>query len=334
MNGTLSSFLKRNEALGLNPPHGLDMHITKRGSDWLWAVFAVFAFVLLCYIIMFFIAENKSSRVTRYALAPAFLIAFFEFFAFFTYASDLGWTGVQAEFNHVKVDKSITGDVPGVRQIFYSKYIAWFLSWPCLLFLIELTASITGKTEEGISALDMIHSLLIQIVGTLFWVVSLLVGSLIKSTYKWGYFTIGAIAMLVTQGVVCQRQFFNLKTRGFNALMLCTSMVIVWLYFICWGLSDGGNRIQPDGEAIFYGVLDLCMFAIYPCYLVITVSRTDKSPKFSWTSGFSHYHHAKDDVEDEIPETKEAAPESPRASGETAIHAPEPESEQAVEATA
>ncbi|GAX72509.1 negative regulator of the H(+)-ATPase Pma1p [Saccharomyces cerevisiae] len=159
MNDTLSSFLNRNEALGLNPPHGLDMHITKRGSD-----------------------------------CSCILITFFEFFAFFTYASDLGWTGVQAEFNHVKVSKSITGEVP-------------------------LAASTTGENDD-ISALDMVHSLLIQIVGTLFWVVSLLVGSLIKSTYKWGYYTIGAVAMLVTQGVICQRQFFNLKTRGFNALML------------------------------------------------------------------------------------------------------------------
>ncbi|CAI4056632.1 hypothetical protein SKDZ_03G0860 [Saccharomyces kudriavzevii ZP591] len=331
MNSTLSSFLNRNEALGLNPPHGLDMHITKRGSDWLWAVFAVFAFILLCYIVMFFITENKGSRLTRYALAPALLIAFFEFFAFFTYASDLGWTGVQAEFNHVKVDKSITGEVPGVRQIFYSKYIAWFLSWPCLLFLIELTASTTGETTD-ISALDMIHSLLVQIVGTLFWVVSLLVGALIKSTYKWGYYTIGAIAMLVTQGILCQRQYFNLKTRGLNAIMLCTSLVIVWLYFICWGLSDGGNRIQPDGEAIFYGVLDLCIFAIYPCYLVIAVNRAGKLPKFSLTGRFSH-HHAADDVENAAPETKEAIPESPRASGETAIHTAGHDSDQVGEDT-
>ncbi|CAI1876044.1 hypothetical protein SEUBUCD646_0C00930 [Saccharomyces eubayanus] len=322
MNNTLSSLLNRNEALGLNPPHGLDMHITKRGSDWLWAVFALFALILLCYIVMFFIAEAKGSRLTRYALAPAFLIAFFEFFAYFTYASDLGWTGVQAEFNHVKVDKSITGEVPGVRQIFYSKYIAWFLSWPCLLFLTELTAGTTGETEN-ISALDVVHSLLIQIVGTLFWIISLLVGSLIKSTYKWGYYTIGALAMLVTQGVLCQRQFFNLKTRGFNAVMLCTSVVIVWLYFICWGLSEGGNRIQPDGEAVFYGVLDLCLFAIYPCYLVIMICRTGRFPKISLSGGFPHHHHAADDVEDEVPEAKDASPESPRASGETAIHEPE-----------
>ena len=32
----------------------------------------------------------------------------------------------------------------------------------------------------------------------------------------------------------------------------------LWLlYPICWGLSEGGNRITSDGEMVFYGILDL-----------------------------------------------------------------------------
>lgn len=34
-----------NDALKSNPPTGADAHITTHGSDWLWAVFAVFALV-------------------------------------------------------------------------------------------------------------------------------------------------------------------------------------------------------------------------------------------------------------------------------------------------
>ena len=30
-----------------------------------------------------------------------------------------------------------------------------------------------------------------------------------------------------------------------------------FLYPIAWGLADGGNQISPDGEMVFYGVLDL-----------------------------------------------------------------------------
>lgn len=299
-----------NRAISVNPPHDLDFHITKRGSDWLWAVFACFGLLMVVYIFLFFIAELKGSRITRYAIAPAFLIAMFEFFGYFTYASNLGWTGVQAEFNHVTVDTPVTGLVPGVRQIFYSKFCAWFLSWPCLLFLIELAGiGTTLNPGEEISALDLIHSLLVQMTGTLYWVVALLVGALIHSTYKWGYFTFGAAAMLVVQGIQVRRQFFVLKTRGFTACLLILSMLIVWAYFICWGVSEGGNKIQPDSEAIFYGILDLCIFGILPAYLVFITNQYGLWPSFKLTkSGEQEMYPEK--VED---------PESVRASGETAI---------------
>ncbi|KAL3233458.1 Glutathione-independent glyoxalase HSP31 [Nakaseomyces bracarensis] len=270
-----------NRAIAVNPPSGVDFHITKRGSDWLWAVFACFGFLMVIYIVLFFVAELKGSRITRYAIAPAFLITLFEFFGYFTYASNLGWAGVQAEFNHVTVDTSITGLTPGVRQIFYAKFIAWVLSWPCLLFLIELAAvGTTLNAGEKVSALDLIHSLLVQMTGTLYWVVALLVGSLIHSTYKWGYFTFGAVTMLVVQGLMVRRQFFALKTRGFTACLLILSMLIVWAYFICWGVSEGGNKIQPDSEAIFYGILDLCIFGILPAYLVFITNHYGIWPDF------------------------------------------------------
>jgi bacteriorhodopsin len=32
----------------------------------------------------------------------------------------------------------------------------------------------------------------------------------------------------------------------------------MWLlYPIAWGVSEGGNVIPPDSEAVFYGVLDI-----------------------------------------------------------------------------
>lgn len=81
-----------NRAISVNPPHDLDFHITKRGSDWLWAVFACFGLLMVVYIFLFFIAELKGSRITRYAIAPAFLIAMFEFSA--TSHTLLTWVGL------------------------------------------------------------------------------------------------------------------------------------------------------------------------------------------------------------------------------------------------
>jgi hypothetical protein len=44
--------------------------------------------------------------------------------------------------------------------------------------------------------------------------------------------------------------------RTFNILALWT--VLLWtVYPIIWGVSEGGNVIAPDSEAVAYGVLDL-----------------------------------------------------------------------------
>ncbi|GCF00765.1 hypothetical protein ZYGM_000383 [Zygosaccharomyces mellis] len=279
-----------NQAVHINRPHGLDFHITKRGSDWLWTVTSIFGFLSVVYVISFFIAQIRNrSGLTKYSLAAPFLIAFFEFFAYFTYAADLGWTGTNAEFHHVKVSRPVTGESPGVRQVFYCKYIAWFLSWPIVLFLQDLAALSTNKRDAlgSASSLDLIHSLLVQIFGHYFWVIALLVGALIPSTYRWGYWTIGAFTMLVTQGLVLQRQIQTLRTRGVYLPLVIFMCLIVWCYFIAWAVSEGGNKIQPDSEAIFYGILDLVVFAIYPFLLVCGISLWGQWPEFSFRGGVS-----------------------------------------------
>lgn len=304
-----------NRAISVNPPSGLDIHLTKHGSDWLWAVAAIFGLFAVVYAVFFFVAEVKGTALTRYAIAAPFLISLFEFFFYFTYASNLGWTSIQAEFNHVTVSPSVTGYTPGIRQIFYSKFVAWFLSWPLLLFLLELSSvSTTSLKTETVSVLDMSHSLLIQIFATYFWIISLLVGALIRSSYKWGYWTFGAVSMLIVEGILVRRHLFVLKTRAFSAAMLIIILVIVWLYFICWGLSEGGNRIQPDSEAVFYGILDLCVFAVYPAFLLFIVNQFGTWPNFSLRGGLRQHHN-----DEEIPYEKPSGPTSIRASGETTV---------------
>ena len=229
MNATFAEVVKSsgNRAVRSNPPHDLDFHLTEQGSDWLWALFSIFGCLAVVYIAFFFIAEAKGTSLTKYALATTLLISMFNAFGYFTYASNLGWAGIQAEFNHLHVHPSITGLSPGVRQIFYAKYCAWFLSWPLLIFLNEMTGmsiSEEGKLDE-LSVVDTVHSLLFQILGTEFWVVSLLVGSLIKSTYKWGYWVFGCVAMLLVEYIFIKRQFIDLRIRGFTMCMHITYSV-------------------------------------------------------------------------------------------------------------
>lgn len=47
--------------------------------------------------------------------------------------------------------------------------------------------------------------------------------------------------------------------------ILCSLVVVIlWSgYGLAFGLSEGGNVISPDGEALFYGVLDLLGGPVY-----------------------------------------------------------------------
>ena len=89
-----------------------------------------------------------------------------------------------------------------------------------------------------------------------------LVGALVASSYKWGYFTFGMVALFgVAWKVVwvARKHAFVLGTDVHRTFLMCGVWTIfLWfLYPISWGLSEGGNVIHPDSEAAFYGVLDI-----------------------------------------------------------------------------
>lgn len=45
--------------------------------------------------------------------------------------------------------------------------------------------------------------------------------------------------------------------------------IFLWfLYPIAWGISEGGNVIAPDSEAIFYGILDLLAKPVFGALLI------------------------------------------------------------------
>jgi bacteriorhodopsin len=52
--------------------------------------------------------------------------------------------------------------------------------------------------------------------------------------------------------------------------LICAGwLTLIWLlYPVAWGLSEGGNVIHPDSEAIFYGVLDICAKPIFGAPLI------------------------------------------------------------------
>jgi len=89
-----------------------------------------------------------------------------------------------------------------------------------------------------------------------------LVGALVASQYKWGYYVFGNLALFyVCWNVifVARKDALRLDPKIQKIFTICGAwtMFLWFIYPIAWGLAEGGNVIAPDSEAAFYGVLDV-----------------------------------------------------------------------------
>ena len=168
-----------------------DNHITRRGSDWvspftmapvftahIWQYFAVTAIMMASTIAFMGLSFTKSrtQRLFHYITAGITLIAAI---AYFCMGSNLGWTAIQVEFP--RSDPKVAGLM---RQIFYVRYIDWFLTTPLLLLDLLLTCGMPTPTILYVILMNEVM------------IVTGLVGALVKTTYKWGFYTFGCVAFL------------------------------------------------------------------------------------------------------------------------------------------
>lgn len=229
-----------------------DINITVRGSDWYWTVCACMTaatFVFLGLGIM----KPRQHRVFHYITAAITMVAAI---AYFSMASNLGWTPIDVEFQRSNPK------VAGVnREIFYVRYIDWFITTPLLLTDLLLTAALPWPTLFFVILVDEVM------------IVTGLVGALVRSSYKWGYFTFGCVALAYIVWVLVWEARKNANRMGTDvgrAFLMCGSLTtLLWiLYPIAWGVCEGGNVISPDGEAIFYGILDLLAKPVFGALLI------------------------------------------------------------------
>ncbi|KAK6457895.1 plasma membrane heat shock protein [Scheffersomyces xylosifermentans] len=309
---TAIDFTKRNTALEINPIRSaIDIHITDHGSSWLWTVFSLFAFFAVAHIFAYGFTSSHKKGLKKTLLVVPLCIYSILAVAYFTMASNLGYTGTPTEFSHVTTSEDI-----GVRQIFYAKYIAYFLSWPWLMMIIEVTTHDAEFFNEGDffgRLIALFQGLFTKILATSVFVLGLLIGSLIESTYKWGYFTFAVAALLFAEVYIFINSFnaWRLTTSRTGILVVYFDLLVWILYPIAWGLSEGGNKIQPDSEAVFYGILDLITFLVVPLALTwINFYHVDNE-YFSKVWIFN-VRRSQADPEKEIGET-------PRHSGDTAV---------------
>lgn len=110
---------------------------------------------------------------------------------------------------------------------------------------------------------------------------TLLIGALVASSYKWGYFVFSLLALfaiaynLLWSGRrYASRLGHSTISRTYTAL--ASWLVGLWfLYPISWGLSEGGNVIGVVGEMVFYGVLDVLTKLGFVALLLLGHRRID-----------------------------------------------------------
>lgn len=231
-----------------------NLEITRRGSDWLFTVCAIMGVSTLAVLAHSFTRPHHQ----RFFHQITAVLLFVASISYFTMGSNLGQVPIQAEFVR-RGDSQVRA--AGTREIFYVRYIDWFITTPLLLTDLLLTAGLPWSNVLAAVFADEIM------------IVCGLVGALIQTTYKWGFWTFGMIAFfyVVYTLLIVGRQSATILGDGpKRTYYSCGVLTIgVWfLYPIAWGCCEGGNVIHPDSEAVFYGILDVIAKPVFSFLLL------------------------------------------------------------------
>jgi bacteriorhodopsin len=229
--------IPRNDALRTHPPAG-DQQLSVNGSDWLFAVTAIFGFSLLAFYALKFRAR-AGERFFHYL----FVIATFAgLIAYYAMASDLAWSPV--------VQANSIGHSGVVRQIFWAKYVFWVIAFPAIIIALGVLSGIAWATIVYNVALSWV------------WIIAYLVAAYTPSNYKWGFFAFGFLAHIFLLISTLTHGTTNANRVGIRGdyLALAGGVNFLWLlYPLAWGLTDGGNYLGVTPSFIWFGILDLLL---------------------------------------------------------------------------
>jgi bacteriorhodopsin len=237
-----------NDALRVHPPAG-DQYLTTNGSNWLWAVTAVFLLSFLAFVVLS-MRPRHGERIFHYLFATALIVGGIVYYA---QASDLGWSLVtQAQRGH-----GVT------RQMFWAKYVHWVVAFPAVIVALGLLSTASWASIVYNVALSWV------------WIISYLVAAYTPTNYKWGFFAFGTLAWFVLAlGTFTDGRAAAARSGvGRDFLMLAGWANFLWLnYVIAWGISDGGNIIGVTPMFIYFGILDILLVPLL-AFATITLSR-------------------------------------------------------------
>ncbi|BGO98299.1 Protein MRH1 [Rhodotorula toruloides] len=259
--------VKRNNVLNVNP-RVAEIDITTHASDFLWAWFCVLSLSAIGILAWGHMSRPIGERAFH-ELAAA--LCFTASIAYFAMASDLGATAVPVEFirggslgeNWVKL-----GVNDPTRSIWYARYIDWTITTPMLLLELALCTGLPLSQIFGLIFFDLVM------------IETGLVGALVPSRYKWGFYAFGCAALFYIWWILLvpgRKSAMNLGSDFHKSYITSTAVLsVLWLvYPIIWGLAEGGNLITPTSEMIAYGVLDLLAKPVFSIVHLMGLSKLD-----------------------------------------------------------
>ncbi|KAI1652767.1 bacteriorhodopsin [Daldinia decipiens] len=245
-----------NQALNINSVIGehANLEITRHGSDWYYAVCAFMGFCTLLFMGLAFM-KPQGDRIFHYITAGITGVACIAYYAM---GSNLGQVPIQVQY--IRPGSRLVR-AAGTREIFYARYLDWVITTPLLLLDLLLTAGVPTST------------ILVTLLADEIMIITGLIGALTRTRFKWGFWAFGMAALLFVAYellINARRHASILGGDAKKTFMLCGNFLIfIWfMYPIAWGLSEGGNVIHPDGEAVFYGVLDILAKPIFGLLLL------------------------------------------------------------------
>jgi len=244
------AILSPREVLKDNPPTGTADSLTTAGSDYLWAVTSIYLFLTLVVVCLSYFARF-GEKIFHYLFTIALLTGTV---AYFTMASDLGWIPINVADN--------TGS-SGPRQIFYARYINWFIGWTPIVVAVSLLSCVSWAT--------VIYNVALTWVVATCW----LANSVVSNDWKWEFYAFGLFAAFlllssfVHPGIAIARR--SGVSGHYVGIVSYLGLMFV-LYAIAHGL-DAGNEIGVVETFIFIGIVDLLTVPVLACVFLF-LSRT------------------------------------------------------------
>lgn len=226
----------RNDALNVNPPAG-DTHLSTGGSDWLWAVTAIYTVCFLGYFALG-LKPRHGEKIFHYLFTIALLVGAVAYFAM---ASDLGFSVVVTSLNRGHA---------ATYQVFFVKYINWVVSFAVVIIALGLLSGVSWAT------------IFFNVALAWTWIITYLCSAYVATSYKWGFYAFGTVAWLL---LAVQTLWIGLTSATRvnvrrDYVLMAGWLNLLWLlYPIAFAVSDGGNTISVTKSLVYFGILDVLM---------------------------------------------------------------------------